>query len=346
MIEDSKKNVSRSWVRGLAVVAVLVAVTAGCAGLREIFAPSAPGLTPEWAALLGEIRVYERRIGFVDTDNFAGLSREQRDFPFCGHASRFTLPYSYEDPAIQWRDAETEEGCRAHSRDADAYFAAVEAWGEIGSPVTPAMIEGKLDRFLYLVIHEDCHEQFGLPYGIEEALCDLITYKGMTVFSEEKYGPYAREHRAIRRYADAQSTQVRATIAHYEQLAKLYARYDGREISPDELMQQRAAIFKLAEKPLAWMKGELNNVGIANHMTYSRHYPFMETVFDALGRDLARTVAFFRKVDLMSPSIADVMRRNGIASEHSVEFVRTNEAEVLETIRRALAAEPANTGKR
>src|SRR5574340_999938 len=198
--------------RWLAAVVLLAALTAGCAQLQELVSPPAPDVTDEWAALLNEIRAFERRIGFVDTDNFADFSREQDTFPFCGYVSRLYLPYSYEDPAITWLDPETEEECRAHGRDADVYFGTVEAWGEVGSPVTPSMITGKLDRFLYLVIHEDCHDQFDLPYGIEEALCNLVTYKAMAVFSEEKFGPYARENRAIRRYADTQAGFARTTI--------------------------------------------------------------------------------------------------------------------------------------
>ena len=165
------------WARGLVVVALLAAVTVGCAGLSEFFAPSAPGVADEWAALLHEIRAYERRIGFADTDNFVDHSPEHDAFPVCGYASRLTLPYSYEDPAIKWVDSATEVQCLSHGPDADVYFATVEAWGEVGTPVTPAMVTSKLDRFLYLVIHENCHDQFELPYGIEEALCDLITHK-------------------------------------------------------------------------------------------------------------------------------------------------------------------------
>lgn len=103
------------------------------------------------------------------------------------------------------------------------------------------------------------------------------------------------------------------------------------------LLRERTAICKSAQKPLAWTEGELNNVGIANHMTYSRHYPFLESVFDALGRDLARTVAFFRRVDKIKPSSAAVMQRHRIAGENSVEYLRANEAAVVETIREALA---------
>lgn len=337
-----KKNVNvriSRWV----VVLLFAVLTAGCAQLRELTTPSAPYVSEEWAALLQEIRAYERRIGFVDTDNFADLTEEHEAFVFCGHASRLVLPYSYEDPAIKWLESETEEECRARGRDADVYYGAVEAWGEIGTPVTPAMISSKLDRFIYLVIHEDCHDQFGLPYGIEEALCDLITYKGMEVFTREKFGPRASEHKAILHYADAQSRITRATIVYYTQLEALYARYERKEISSDLLLQERAVIFRNAAQPLAWTKGDLNNVGIANDMTYSRHYPFLESVFDALGRDVARTVAFFRRVDEIKPDPEDIMKQHRV-TQGSVAFIRAYETAVVETIRKALA-DPATGGK-
>lgn len=341
------KNARGRAARWLTVAVLLAALTAGCVRLQELVSPSAPDVADEWATLLNEIRAFERRIGFADTDNFAEFSREQNAFPFCGYVSRLYLPYSYEDPAITWLDSETEEECRARGRDADVYFGTVEAWGEVGSPVTPSMITSRLDRFLYLVIHEDCHDQFDLPYGIEEALCNLITYKAMAVFSEEKFGRYARENRVVRRYADTQSGFARATIAYYQRLAALYARYQRGEIPPDALLQERATIFNDAETALAWTKGELNNVSIANDMTYSRHYPFLESVFDALQRDPARTVAFFRRVDGIKPSEESVIGQHRIARQGSVEFIRVYEAAVVETIRNALQESGAgNAAKR
>ena len=341
MDEKTGRIVNSRCARALVVVVTITAIAIGCAQLRELIAPTAPGMTDKWAELLVELRAFERRIGFADTRNFAGLSREQEEYPFCGYASRLSLPYSYEDPAIKWLESVPEEECRARGHDADVFFATVEAWGEIGTPVTPAMITGKLDRFIYVVIHEDCHDQFGLPYGVEEALCNLITYKGMAAFADEKYGHGARVARAIRRYAEAQSKITRMTITYYAQLATLYARYQRREISADALLRARAVVFVRAEKSLDWPKGSLNNVGIANHMTYSRHYPFLESVFDALGHDLTRTVAFFRHVDKVKPSKADILKRNRIANEESVDFVRAYEAAMVETIR----SELANAGK-
>jgi hypothetical protein len=314
----------------LGALALLVAVTGGCG-------VSVPRQESKWTALLEEVRAFERRMGFRKTGNFLDLSKEEEATSICGRASRFYLPYSYQDPAIQWRESVTEEECRKRSEGFDIYYTTVEAWGEIGTPVTPAMLDGKLDRFFYLVIHEDCHDQFDLPYGVEEALCNVIAYKAMPVFSRERYGANSREHKAVSEYASRQEALTRGTNASYEQLEKLYGRYGRKEVSAEQLLRERAALFRKAEKALAWRRGALNNVSLANDMTYSRHYPLIESAYNALGRDLERTVALFRRVDETKPSRQAVMKRHRLTDEKSVELIRAYEAEVVKTIERALA---------
>jgi len=312
----------------LASLALLAATIAGCTGVRV---PKA------WEPLLEEVRAFEQRIGFRKTATFIEFSEEQGRVPLCGHVSRLYLPYSYEDPAIRWYDVATEQECRAHADGADVYFGTVEVLGEVGAAVSPEVLGVQLNRFLYLIFHEDCHEQFGFPYGIEEALCNLIAYKAMAQFSEEKYGPEAREYIAIQRYANGESGRTRRIRALYEQLAGYYARYERKEMSAEALLEERARVFGTAERALAWRRGSLNNVGMANEMTYSRHYPLLESVYDALGRDLARTVAFFRRVDAIKLSHNEVMKRHGIADKDGVDFIRAYEAEIVGTIESALA---------
>lgn len=314
------------WVR-LAALALLVAAMAAC-GVRV---PKA------WEPLLEEVRAFEQRIGFRKTATFVEFSEEQKSTPFCGHVSPLYLPYSYEDPAILWYDAATERECRAHADGADVYFGTVEVLGEVGAAVSPEVIGAQLQRFLYLVFHEDCHEQFDFPYGIEESLCNLIAYQAMAQFSREKYGPAAREHVAILRYTSVESKRTHSVKALYEQLAGHFARYERKEMSADALLRERARVFRRAERALAWRRGSLNNVGMASEMTYSRHFPLFEAVHDALGRDLARTVEFFRRVDTAKPARGKVMKEHDIASKESVEFIRTYEAEVVKTIEAALA---------
>ena len=108
---------------------------------------------------------------------------------------------------------------------------------------------------------------------------------------------------------------------------------EGRELGEEE----RARVFGRAERALAWRRGSLNNVGMANEMTYSRHYPLLESVYDALGRDLARPVEFFRRVDAIKPSQKKFMQEHGFASKDSVDFIRAYEAEIAGTIEAALA---------
>jgi hypothetical protein len=312
----------------LAALALLAATIAGCTGVRV---PKA------WEPLLEEVRAFEQRIGFKKTDVFVEFSEEQGRVPFCGHVSRLYLPYSYEDPAILWYDVATEQECRAHADGADVYFGTVEVLGEVGAAVSPEVLAVQLNRFLYLVIHEDCHEQFEFPYGIEEALCNLIAYKAMARFSGEKYGPEAREYVAIQRYANTETERTRAIRTLYEQLAGYYAQYERKEMSEEALLQERARVFGRAERALAWRRGSLNNVGMANEMTYSRHYPLLESVYDALGRDLARTVAFFKRADTIKPSPNEVMKKYGIADKDGLDFIRAYEAEIVRTIEAALA---------
>jgi hypothetical protein len=251
--------------------------------------------------------------------------------------SRLYLPYSYEDPAILWYDVATERECRAHADGADVYFGTVEVLGEAGAAVSPEVLDVQLQRFLYLVLHEDCHEQFDFPYGIEEALCNLLAYKGMARFSAEKYGPQAREYKAIQRYVTVEPERTRTIRALYEELAGHYAQYRQRELSEQALLKERARVFRKAERALAWRRGTLNNVGIANEMTYSRHYPLLESVYDALGQDLARTVEFLKRVDAIKPSPKKFMVDHGFETKDSVDFIRAYEEEIVRTIESALA---------
>ena len=320
---------------GLAALFVIAAI--GCVQWREFSSPPAPDVSSEWRELIDDLRAFERTFGFTETRNFAALTSEREGFPFCGHASRYALPYSYEDPAIRWVDVANEAQCRAGSGEADVFFGTVEAMGEIGTPVTPSMLKGKLDRFVYLVIHEDCHDQFDLPYGVEEALCNVVAYHAMERFSSDAYRWYSRENRAIKSYAGVQSDQTRATIRHYVQLDMLYARYRESEVSMIDLIDGRERVFASAERTLGLGKGTMNNVVLANLMTYSRHYPYLEKVFAVLGRDLERTVAFFRHVDRIKPSAAEVMRRSAITEKGSVEFVRAYETAVMKTVAQTLA---------
>ncbi len=322
-------------------VPLFLATLGGCTLLQDIATRwPGPRLYEKGAALIDGIRAFEQRIGFRATRNFRDLDKETESYPFCGTVSSLQLPYSYEDPAIRWIDIPTEEDCRRLAGPGtDMYFGQSEAIGEQGTPVTTAMLSGSLVRFVYLVFHEDCHDQFDLPFGIEEALCNVIAYHAMDQYAGEKDRFSGLERVALKRYAVREPERTRQAKAFYEQLEVLYARHARQEIPATALLEERARIFARAERAIAWERGSLNNVGIANDMTYSRHFPLLDSVFIALDRDLARTVAFFRQVDARKPSRASVMKRHGLKSDRSVEFIRAYETAVVQLIEQTLARE-------
>jgi len=342
---DKGKIPLSGHARGLApFLLLLAALLGGCVPQRGTDTDAqGPAPVEDWPALVAEIRTFERRIGFADTRNFLRYSGDTEAFRACGYVSRSYLPYSYEDPAIEWFSSVDEEQCRAWGAAGDVVFSESEALGESATPVTASMLAAPLERFIYLVIHEDCHDQFDLPYGVEEALCNVIAFKAMATFAEERFKSKAREREAILRYAHVGAEHARLTVESYQRLAALYAHHARGRTSLGALLRARDRIFRRAERELGWARGDLNNVWMANAMTYSRHYSSFERAFDALGGDLPRTVAFFRNVDATKPSAAEIVARHGLQNDRSVDFLRTYEAAIVQAAQKALADNLAAT---
>lgn len=328
-------------VRPLVLLALTLLALAACSPPRQADAPVAQRSREDLTVLLVDIRAFEARIGFQPTRNFTSYADDRESFPFCGHVGRLHLPYSYEDPAIVWSEVSDEEQCMAYAGAEDVLYTETEAVGEAESPITPTMLAAPLPRLLYLIVHEDCHDQFELPQGIEEALCNVISFRALTMIAAEKYTRAPAEHAAIHRFVRESIDRAHATVSLYARLAALYALHASRKLDGEALLERRAALFRAAEREIDWPKDSMNNVWVANSMTYSRHYAAIDAVFDALGGDLARGIAFFRRVDRLKIAPEKLMAARRLSTERSVEFLRAYEEAVLRTTREALAAEGA-----
>lgn len=315
----------RAWLAALVGAAIV-----GCAQVRP--PPRAPAPVPvEWQPLLIELRAFTAGIGFKPTPNFETVATDLDAYPFCGHAPRYRLPWSYEDPLITWYDSLSPEECRQAPPDVDVYYGATEALGEIATPVTASMISAGLDRFIYLVVHEDCHDQFALPQGIEEPLCELIAYRTMAAFSTQRFRWYQRERRAILDYAASQARLAYATIRYYDAIYEIYSRRRPGRDGDAQALAARAPVFAQAEQTLGLAAGAMNNVLLANYMTYSRHFPVLERIHEALGGDLAKTVEFFKRVDAAKPDPETVFARQRIRADDRVGQLRAYEQAVIDT---------------
>jgi len=319
----------------LAAAALCVAVFVGPARVHEMIFPT-PSVPADWQALLDAVRAFEQRMGFRATQNFKLRRDAAASYTTCVYVPRFTLPYSYQDPMIRWSDATDEQACRAAANGDDVYFTHVEAVGESATAMTQRILAGKLDRFLYLVIHEDCHDQFDLPFGFEEPLCNVLAYAGIAAFARKHYGWLTPERQAARRYVQRQARLTHAVVRYYGQIERLYARHARGRLTDEAALRARAYVFGAAERTLGWYRDTMSNVGLANEMTYSRHYPLIERVHRALGHDVAKTVAFFKAVDRAKPAAQTVLKAVGASDTSDIRFVRAYEAAIVETVLREL----------
>src|SRR5436190_3325713 len=149
-----------SSARRGALAAVLLALALAACGPLYPVDPNLPALRPraEWSRLLEDVRAYQERIGFERTPNFQRADEAVEGYVMCGHSSPLYLPYSYEDPAIRWLEVATEEQCRASAKGGDVSFAIAAAFAGRATPLTRKMLTAPFARFLYVVVHEDCHE--------------------------------------------------------------------------------------------------------------------------------------------------------------------------------------------
>jgi hypothetical protein len=208
----------------------------------------------------------------------------------------------------------------------------------LGTPVTGKMLIAPLARFLYVAIHEDCHEQFALPGGIEEALCNALAYAGMEQIARERFNDSPVEYRAISEFTSSGAARAEFMVGLYEELAAVYARHQSALISEETLLEQRAEIFSNAAQRLERSRAALNNIWLATAVTYGRHYRLMRRVIDAFDGDLAQAVAFFRRVDSAKLDRPSFAAKHGCGGEDNIAFVRAYEAAIVAVIERSLAA--------
>ena len=305
--------------------------------------PKPPVITPdlltEWQAIVRDLRVFQRTFGFRETRNFQSVSTKVVENRFCGIVSKRYLPYSYEDPAVSWYEDLPQEECVPEHRGQDVYFGTREVLGEVATPVTQSMLHGSLDRFAYLVIHEDCHDQFKQPYGIEEALCDVIAHEAMKRYARQPPRASQPAWQTLVTYAVHQTALSKETAVQFEHVQAFFDEAKKARLSDRRFLEQRAFLFAEVERKIEWKPGDANNVTLAEAITYSRHYDRLEKIYVRLGSDLAAFVSHFQQLDTALAGIRRALRRKGLTESRGAAYLRAYENAILDLAEQKLPAE-------
>lgn len=299
----------------------------------------APDLHVEWQSVVSDLRAFQKAFGFRETRNFQSVSTKVVENRFCGIVSKRYLPYSYEDPAVSWYEDLPQEECVPEHRGQDVYFGTREVLGEVATPVTQSMLHGSLDRFAYLVIHEDCHDQFKQPYGIEEALCDVIAHEAMKRYARQPPRASQPAWQTLVTYAVHQTALSKETAAQFERVQAFFDEAKKARLSDRRFLEQRAILFAEVERKIEWKPGDANNVTLAEAITYSRHYDRLEKIYVRLGSDLAAFVSHFQQLDPALAGIRRALRRKGLTESRGAAYLRAYENAILDLAEQKLPAE-------
>jgi hypothetical protein len=270
--------------------------------LSAVIPACRPRVSPEEASrleLVREIKEFEKRLGFAETENFLTTSEETEAYDYYFYTPSLEMPYSLDDPALQFGTG-TRETVSFDPDQYDAYFYSIPALAGIKTPVTRSLLEAPLYRFIHIIFHEDWQEGLDLPLGIAEPSAELVGYAASTLFAEEKFGRDSEIYRAVQSQFENRLLESKVYRDYYEKLSDLYARYGAGKISRQEALVKKASLLEAMGNELYQIWGgkpdQLNNAFIAFQMTYLRHFPLMYEVFSATGFDLQRTMAILREI--------------------------------------------------
>jgi len=308
-----------SWLFALAVVVSACKPAATSTSLSE----------NERLELVKEIKAFQKKLGFDPTENFVSYSDKKEAYDYYFYAPVADLPYSLDDPALKYGEV-TARTSSIDTRKYDVFYYSIPALAGISTPITKSLLESPLHRFIFIIFHEDWHEQIKSPLGIEEASGELMGYVSSLLFTEERFGRDSEVYATLDRELTNKLKESRVFQSYYEKLSALYAENRSGKVTEAETLSRKSQLIRSLDDDIygVWGKrrDQLNNAFIAFQMTYYRHLNLMHDVFSASNSDIMATIKVLRGIPEQGGSFDnDIERVKGIELRVA-EYIRNNRA--------------------
>jgi Putative aminopeptidase len=250
--------------------------------------------------LVSAVKHLEKKLGFRRTKNFRRDSAAPAVAYRCYYTGKLELPASYEKLKLVQG---TKDGCPLDPRQYDIFFYPLQAVGNGKTPVSASLEHASVERFLFVVPHEDFHankELRKLPATWGEASATLVGLLTAAEVARQKFGENSEVYRDLRREPELFNRKAEIVNGYFHRLRKLYAAARDGEISEDAALTQKEQIFAeiheacsaISPDPKSFKRclAADNNAGLAFDETYAKYYPTMYQLYLAEGRQLKPTV--------------------------------------------------------
>ncbi len=250
--------------------------------------------------LVTAVKRLEKKLGFRRTKSFKEQTADSAVSYRCYFTGKLELPDSYEKLQLI---AGTKAGCPLDDKKYDVFFYPLEAVGNGKSPVTAALANESVERFLVVVPHEDFHsskELKKLPAAFGEASATLAGFLTAAEVARQKFGENSEVYRNLQLEPEIFARKAEIVNRSYAHLREVYDNLQAGKISEsDALAQKQHAFDELNQQCLA-IKPEsksfdrcpavLNNAGLAFDETYTKFYPLMYQIYLVNDRALKPTL--------------------------------------------------------
>lgn len=243
--------------------------------------------------LVREIKAFEAKLGWSPTKNFDQYGETLDVYRYCTHAGE--LDFVLLSFAVEKKDCEAMMG---EGRDTTYYE--VEAIAGVGTPLSRALVESSLSHFVYVVFHEDFHEQIrDIPtLALNESAAQLMSLLAGREFARKKYGENSTTYHELARNVELSLADAHIENRYYEKLTNLYDRVARGEIGRLDGFREKAVLYEQMQgecRKMGWRstfwscEGVTNNAVFGVSITYAAYYPLFYDLYKSCGEDTKRT---------------------------------------------------------
>jgi predicted aminopeptidase len=223
------------------------------------------------------------------------------DFPIVGKVTYKS--FFRADEAFKEKNLLDRKGYDTFLQQAAAY----STLGWLKDPIFSSILEWNEGALANLILHEMAHATvyFKDRTDFNEQLATFIGNQGTIDFLTERYGPESKE---VREAIDHQEDDLLFSDWTDQACQQLSAHYE-REISKEEKLKGRRALFRSIEENFQKMKGqfktdayrnvdevELNNAVLLAYRRYFYRLEKFEALYEYFGRDLKKVIAFLKEI--------------------------------------------------
>lgn len=276
--------------------------------------------------LVSAVKNLEKKLGFRRTKNFHKESAAADVAYRCYYTGKLELPASYEKLQLVQG---TKDGCPLDPRQYDIFFYPLQAEGNGKTPVSASLEHASVERFLFVVPHEDFHadkELRKLPATWGEASATLIGLLTGAEVARQKFGGTSAVYLDLQGEPNLFNRKAEIVNHYFDRLRKLYAAVRDGEISEPDALVEKQKVFSeihqacsaISPDPKSFKRclAADNNAGLAFDETYTKYYPMMYQLYLAEGRELKPTLdALQRAMDASTDEQARENLRNAVKSE-------------------------------